>query len=334
MRLLFHIGTHKTATTSIQHYLHQNSALMASRGILYPSYDLIGAKPHYAHLGMSNALVGEHHRYDRAQAELFFRTVAERSKDYDLTILSAEPAYRQTAVDDFPGDHSEETYWTRRMAYIQRLADLMPDAEIVIVFRRQAEYAQSLYQETVKKQTYGKGFRAFLKSQAANLDYISQTKAWAKAFPSLQVMTFEELVRTGEVEKAFCEGLGISTEGFSEPERQNEGMHGQLVLLKRLINSFAKSNDDALARTERIATMLGPDRLKAIGKCSFFGSIEAEASFQAKFQSDNQMLADFCSDADFASRTICQTDMRPKDVFGEKPDPRILRPLLAQLTAP
>ena len=36
MRVTLHIGTAKTGTTSIQHFLHENSALLAEQGCLYP----------------------------------------------------------------------------------------------------------------------------------------------------------------------------------------------------------------------------------------------------------------------------------------------------------
>ena len=40
-RLIVHIGTHKTATTTIQHHLAANRKVLASRGIWYPSYRLL-----------------------------------------------------------------------------------------------------------------------------------------------------------------------------------------------------------------------------------------------------------------------------------------------------
>ena len=35
-RIVLHIGTHKTATTTIQNVFHRNATLLAQHGIVYP----------------------------------------------------------------------------------------------------------------------------------------------------------------------------------------------------------------------------------------------------------------------------------------------------------
>src|SRR5918995_1398619 len=115
-RLIVHIGTHKTATTTIQRHLARNRRALAARGIWYPSYDLIGKPRHYAHLGIVNAFSAQHAKLTRADAEPFYRHV---------TYLRP---------NEVPGD--AETYWRQREQYVEHVRALFAGAspEIAVVF--------------------------------------------------------------------------------------------------------------------------------------------------------------------------------------------------------
>jgi len=81
-RLIVHIGTHKTATTSLQRHLARNLEALAARDIWYPDYGLIGRGSHYAPLGIVNALAGQHETFGIADAWAFFRAVTARVQDH------------------------------------------------------------------------------------------------------------------------------------------------------------------------------------------------------------------------------------------------------------
>jgi hypothetical protein len=208
-RIILHIGTHKTATTTIQHTLFENRETLLQRGVWYPSYEIIGHSPHYAHLGMVNALSGRHSSFSRADAEHFFRVVKERSQNFETTVISAEPFYRHVESETSPRQLSHSNYWKCRNLYIERIADLIGAAEIAVVFRRQADYAESLYQEQVKVTHYIHTFEIFLRRFWFHFDYLKQAKAWSRHFSTLRAFRFDDLVAEADPAGTFLSGLGI-----------------------------------------------------------------------------------------------------------------------------
>jgi len=332
MTIYLHIGTHKTATTSLQHFFHNNSAKLAERGISYPSYRIVGCMNHYAHLGMANALVGHHDLYSRDDAKRFFREVSRRARDHDITILSGEPFYRQmdSSAVSSPGDPIED-YWRARKAYIAQVAELLPDAEIVVVFRRQAEFAESLYQETIKKTVRFHTFREYLKSNWYHFEYANQADAWAEAFPALSMLTFEELCAQGSPEMAFCKALGIKTEGLELPEAQNIGLPVDAIILKRHINRFSKDYPTSLERIERV--MAGPvgEAIRSTGRRSYFASRDMRQEFQNRHRTDNARLARHARLEGFEGTRLMNTDFDKRVRFGDQLAPDVLTAIAHEL---
>ena len=60
MSVVFHVGTHKTATTSLQRYFAANRASLKEHNVIYPNYpDLIPVSTsHYAHLDLAKSING------------------------------------------------------------------------------------------------------------------------------------------------------------------------------------------------------------------------------------------------------------------------------------
>lgn len=291
-RLILHIGTHKTATTSIQRALARDRKALAAAGIWYPGYDVIGRASHYAHLGIVNALSGHHDLFSPEDAERFFRIVRERSADFDATILSAEPLYRHVHPETTPPSSlGPKRYWSRRKDYIARIAELAgPSAEIAVVFRRQADYAESLHQEHVKATEYRKPFRAFLREFWFHFDYLGQTEAWAGAFGRIAPVRFSDLAQSGNPARAFLERLGLDGAGLSgsEPPR-NARMPADAVILKRMLNGGGRGREMRGA-VERLLRLVPPETLAELGRRSFFEDAEALLAYQAGFDANNAAL--------------------------------------------
>ena len=95
MRLLLHIGTHKTGTTSIQKFCAGNRARLRGQGLWYPDYDLIGKEGHYAHHHLAHALAGlPTSRGNREEAEGFFAAIRSSLRNDETVLISAEPFWR------------------------------------------------------------------------------------------------------------------------------------------------------------------------------------------------------------------------------------------------
>ena len=328
-RLILHIGTHKTATTSIQQFLRQHDQTLAKRGVYYPNYDLIGRGGHYAHLGMANALAGRHKSYSRQTALSFFRKVREKAKDFDTTIISAEPLYRH--VDNDPGDspyYKPEEYWPLRRAFIERIHDVFGEAEVVVVFRRQMDYAQSLYQEHVKVTGFRGCFREFLSNHWFHFVFAEQAEAWNASFPGLKAIRFDTLVDSGDAVGKFCRLLGIPADDLERRPPSNEAMAADLVIMKRMLHRVINDRDTLRTDLETLEKRL-PEEFKDFSKArSFFPSAADARKFQKSFNDSNERLLPFLLDPPPADQPVFSVIPKPDRNYGDRIMPEVLNALL------
>ncbi|MGB3408332.1 MAG: hypothetical protein WBA67_12645 [Jannaschia sp.] len=335
-RLILHIGTHKTATTSIQKFLFKNRAALAERGVLYPDYGMIDRKAHYAQLGMVNALSGRHRVYPVKAAETFFSAVRKRSADFDTTIISAEPFYRHVLND--PEDspvYTPEDYWPLRTAYIAKIRDIMGEAEVVVVFRRQADYAQSLYQEHMKTTRYMGNFQTFLQEFWFHFVFRQQAEAWNAAFPGLRALSFDKLLETGDVVAAFARLLGLPVQGFEPMPRANEGLPVDLVILKRMLHRTSADRDALRQKLEALQARLPAGPADALKARSFFKSLADMKAYQAGFAAENEGLRRFIAQDIGADEPLFRTDFKRDGIYGDKLKPAVLEAMLdLSLSAP
>ena len=150
MRLILHIGTEKTATTTIQHFLYQSRAALAEKGIVLS--DVLGSPnnrklPAYY---QSDIRLDEFFRKRQIrtiqQKEAFFDgfedefrgEVAALAKTADCMVITSE--HLRSALQD-PGD-------------IQKLhgllAPLFSEIRVVCYFREQSAMVKSLYSTGIK----------------------------------------------------------------------------------------------------------------------------------------------------------------------------------------
>ena len=328
-RLVLHIGTHKTATTSIQKFLRFNSQALAERGVFYPDYTLVNKSTHYAHLGMVNGLSGRHRNFSREVAERFFKKVLERVSDYDTTIISAEPFYRH--VDNSPNEdpyYEPNEYWPLRAGYINKVRDLFGDCEVVVVFRRQADYAQSLYQEHVKVTRYMGNFRQFLKDFWFHFAFAEQAEQWRSYFPKTRAISFDFLREADDTVLEFCRLLDLPIDDLEMPPRANEGMLMDLVILKRILHRTTIDKDLLRRRLEDLSTELPNELIDYMKKRSFFSSVKDMRSFQGQFDHENDRLRAFLAHDIYSNASVFSTEFNSDLNFGDRVKPPFLLELL------
>jgi hypothetical protein len=244
MTLVVHIGTHKTGTTAIQKFATAHRDELRAQGLWYPSYAGIDIPEHYGHHHFAHAVAGEKHgTFTPEDAPRFMESVHAGQMPGETVLLSAEPIYRHTLGKT--GD-----YWSRRRAYIRRLKETIgtDDVTILVVLRRQDDFARSLYQENVKVNKYAADFRSFLAQASNQFDYHRQLRAFAAEFQRVSVLVYEDLKKTGLVE-TFFRKLGIEAPMAVEAVGTNPSLPVELVEYKRLLN----------------ATNLGAGKLKQVG---------------------------------------------------------------------
>ena len=131
MRKCFlHVGTHKTATTSIQHFLDSHPQELARSGYLYPRV----GRPEEARAGHHNIaweISGDRRfRADYGDGEALIREIADT--DHNIIISS----------EDFECSAHHAGKFGKFIVAIQKLGIRM---SVIVYLRSQIDYAESLY---------------------------------------------------------------------------------------------------------------------------------------------------------------------------------------------
>jgi hypothetical protein len=239
VKLLLHIGTHKTGTTALQQCLLRNERVLLKKGIYYAHWD--GGKN-------ANELARAVSRRRKSRAENFLQSQLKNAcaSGAGTIVVSAESFYAMTMFDtvfkdeasQFRGSH----YWRSESASIEFLRSLLPSdmrTKIVVFFRRQDQFLESLYHQMVKSAARVSTleiaeFRALL-SEA--LDYRRHMDLWSAVFPNCAVYSYDQ---TGtNIAHFFLRNvLGISTlEEFRElRQRSNIRFNRDILEFYRLLN--------------------------------------------------------------------------------------------------
>ena len=328
-RLIIHIGTHKTGTTSIQRTLDLNRKKLLNRGIRYPDYAAIGHRTHYAHLGVVNALAGEQHKISQEQARWYFQHIAATLDEAELTLLSAESLYRHHAKHGDRSGRDPESYWKARGQFVGEFRDLVGPAEIVIVVRRQCDFAESMYQEHVKVTRYTKSFEDFLREFWFHFEYCDQIKLWQKYFGDVKVIKFDD-IKGKAITRRFLLRAGLKPGRFEEAGIVNVGIAPDIVLFKRWLNDSYLSKDqmkDVLqliseTPTERLPLPDGPRHL--------FAGNEHRSRYQDKFSDGNAKIVQefFGGEGELFAPVSGGVDEKS---FGDDMDPQVCRLAVAAL---
>ena len=85
MNVIVHVGPHKTATTSLQHFLYDNRAELLSIGVCYPVISP-GVPNKISHNDLASSMI----RGDDEQTSVFLDLIEEMSWKSNALILSAE----------------------------------------------------------------------------------------------------------------------------------------------------------------------------------------------------------------------------------------------------
>lgn len=188
-RLILHIGSQKTGSTSIQTFLTQHSDKMAAAGL---SYVKAGRGP-AAH----NKLA---FKRDTDQFPVLMkRLVAEVENDPDKThVVSAEMLF------------------TTRMA--RSMAEYLPDdlrgeTQVIAYIRRQDKFLEAMYKQVVKTGRFKGTAQQYAQKREAALMYSKILGAYADGFgaENVKVLPYERpQFRDGDVILDMCDHLGMT----------------------------------------------------------------------------------------------------------------------------
>lgn len=324
-RIILHIGTHKTGTTSIQRFADQNRVQLAHRGLHYPCYSSVGLDPHYAHLDVPKAIMGTKTRLGPQALEQFLNHVRECSSDFPATLISAEPFWR--GMIDGKVNSDADTYWPARSTFIERVASALPldQVEIAIVLRGQADFIESLFQEDVKVNRWRQNLRAFARHRAHLLDYERQVQAWASVFPTIRLINFESLREQADLVRGFFAELGIDTSGMPEPHIHNGAIQADFVTALRLLNRSDLGDREFRGAKRRLLAHQDDPKAKRWPTRSLWHSAQARVEFDALYHDGNdRLIAAFEPDLQPIRSRPHPTSIK----YGERPSEAALTLLL------
>lgn len=299
--LYLHIGTPKTATTSIQEFCRANESLLNNLGYSYPTFSY--KYPRVSLDRNAHFLVGkaydEFGKRDNAHEKILYQQgiemINECFKTFDHVILSDEDIW-QTAYLEQPD------LW-QRLNTIARENHFQ--IKVIVYFRRQDELICSLWNQTVKtairrkrcKQTFQKYIKN--KTEFVQLDYYGQLE-WIAASIGKQniiVKTFEpSRFQNQSIYADFLNILGIKlTDKFVIFEdNRNMGLAGNTHEIKRILNDLPEMEDrtnnnylrDILVDCSLASKKRYPSRM--------FSQEETKA-FLATYEDSNQkILEEYC----------------------------------------
>jgi hypothetical protein len=162
-------------------------------------------------------------------------------------LISAESFFAMTTFfHKFNGRNHD--YWKSELEAIQRLRDILPreiPVKLVVFFRRQDNFLESIYREVVKSKGVALSideFRLFMKEA---LDYWRHMQVWSAVFPDCAVYTYEE-ASSSIARFFFHDVLKLAdTTGFKGLDmRRNLRWNREVLEYKRMLNSALVASVD------------------------------------------------------------------------------------------
>ena len=236
MRLIFHIGTPKTGTTAVQRFLCANRQLLAERGLHY-------AAPHGSE--QANAVANALSTGDSRAVQRFLvkQVKTARQCGADTLLVSAENFYARNIHAAMQRQQVMPNARERDQMCVETLRELFPDAiatcQIACYFRRPDRYAESLYNQHVKRGIIERTFDEFLSVIEPALSYEHCMRSWADVFgQSNCIVRVYDFVKKDVVGDFVMNVLGIQdVSQFSHVHNQaNERLTRDLLEFKRLKN--------------------------------------------------------------------------------------------------
>ena len=224
-RIILHIGTHKTGTTSLQRSLFEQRDKLKECGISYdPRPGVLASLKSYAHHGLAHRLA----RFDSEDQQILaqYRLRLEQAlANGQNVIISAEPFYRNVAADHSGGHDAA------RICFMDRVADYfsgMP-VEVSVCFRRPDRMAESMFKEQVARTDNELHFLPWLEAYAPRFDYAARVAEFEERFGPSKVWCFEDAVAKGLM-PTFLKLHGLHVSGFTNAKADRRSVSARAAL--------------------------------------------------------------------------------------------------------
>jgi hypothetical protein len=312
-RVILHIGTPKTGTTSVQWAFKQSRPFLASLGILYPTTGL-SADPHeFAHHPLARAA-------RKKIAPPWQALAAEiQASACDTVVLSSEEL---TALDG------------KSIEFIREALKGF-DLSVVVYLREQVDYIEAMYNQVIKTakdtRTRDRFLADFLASEAA--DYLGLLDRWTTNLkPSKTAIRIYQKgsLQNGDIIDDFCELLAVPAERIQRPARKlNSGVNNKYLELLRQVNSLDVAVNEKNPKI--VSVLIDLEAAQGSPNPPLFGP-DRRALIRRFFEAGNRNLARRFLPDHPAGRSIFELDDGALgELAPEKIEAEHLVPLLVQL---
>ena len=245
-RLILHIGTHKTGTTTIQHLCWRNRAELLNNGWLYPvngrpKYDF---RPGHHLLSFSVLQKPIEQRPNWAQKITSINVNEEWSKLMEE--LSTYPDKNVILSSEAIGSCNKES--------IKLIKDYMRDFDVTIVIylRNQLDFLLSSYKQRVKKSGYIQNFNEFIKERIKSKHHLKMIDRWAAIFGKecINIRLYDKVIASSGLMQDFFNIMELSgsiIQGMPLNDRQNVSPNDNTTILIRKLNTIINKINTMLA---------------------------------------------------------------------------------------
>jgi hypothetical protein len=239
-RLVLHIGTEKTGTTSIQHFMSQNRQALLAQGVMYPH---IGQRKD-AHFDLVNAL---HPLDNNGKYMEFLAPVNDTSLHLWDKLAECIKAHPDKTIV-ISAEHFSSRLRSKALAFIRdffKHHNIEP--EIIIYLRPQADYIESSYSTEIKAgspKVFPKVMEQY-QSQPLRYDYKKLIDLWSGFFgkKALKLIPYEKSSIGDDIRLSFLAALGVTDTlslDFSQG-KLNEKWSNPMLEFARLANARMKN---------------------------------------------------------------------------------------------
>ena len=251
LKLIIHVGTPKTGTTSLQIYLNKKQRKLRKKGILYPNRSHNSDAPKHQWLEKNLARTHSQNLLDN-----FKEILSDVDGETQTILLSSEGIYNLWW--DFPAESKA------LLVEISKLFDL----KLWVWFREPIAFAESFYKQCMRNPVvqqipcYGKdlSFAEILENPwfSQRLDYIGFVNECEELLGANSIDVFEY---QHDTVKTVSQLLGLATPHDNPTPRKNTSMNGITTELYRVVNRLqlsAKEKEKLVPHLHDINAAINP----------------------------------------------------------------------------
>jgi hypothetical protein len=238
VKLILHIGTHKTGTSSLQECLSRSERALADHGVYYLRL------PRSTHgNGLAKLIAKGREAEVRAILNEHFNKA--HGVGAKTLLVSAESFYAMTMFFHKLNGRDCD-YWKSEGQAIELLCCTLSahsTKQLVVFLRRQDRFLESIYRELVKAKETSVSINEFGIFFKEALDYWRHLQVWSSFFPDCCIFTYEEAA-TNTTDFFLRRVLNISelSQFGNLNYRLNTRLGRDVIEYKRMLNSMPMSS--------------------------------------------------------------------------------------------